>query len=189
MRLMKVKMPLIPGVTNLTEHTTYNYTAGGHTLMLCVDNPGPVEVEAVQKQTAVFGLLSRSNTLFVLAKFGRFPWNVSYYNWWINAPIMRPDPWLDLMDLSGGISVNVCLVNASTGILEALRAVTLSSEFSRTFLEAVSAQTKPPFDPWHHAQVVKEVIEEFASGCNAIKDIFCLCTAGGKKDFLPGVSC
>lgn len=181
MRLTKVGMPFITGVTALTEHTTYNYTPGGHTLTLCVSNPTREEIETLQKQGAVFGLFLKENTVFILAKFGGLPWQASYYNWWINAPVMRPDPWLDLHGLSGGISVNVCLVNATNGILEALRTVTLSHEFSQAFLEAVCAQTKPPFDPWRHAQVAAEVMEGFADGANMMKDVFCVCTAPSGK--------
>lgn len=177
MRLSKVGMPFIPGVRSFSEDTTYNYTPGGHTLTLCVGNPTSNEICAVQKQEAVFGLLLRERTLFILAKFGRLPWTASYYNWWINAPVMRPDPWLDLQGINSGISVSVCLVNASNGILAALRAVTLSHEFSRALLESVVAQTKPPFDPWRHAEVVDEVFEGFATGVNMMKDLFCMCTA------------
>jgi hypothetical protein len=182
MRLTKVGMQFVPGVAALAEHTTYNYTPGGHTLTLCVSNPTRNEIEAVQKREAVFGLFLKENTLFVLARFGRLPWTASYYNWWINAPVMRPDPWLDLQGLNGGISVSVCLVNASNGILESLRAVTLSHEFSRAFLETVVVQTKPPFDPWRHAQVAAEVMEGFTAGANMMKDVYCVCTAASDKN-------
>jgi hypothetical protein len=177
MRLTKVGMPFVPGVTALEEHTTYNYTPGGHTLTLCLSNPTRDEIDAVQKQEAVFGLFLRENTLFILTKFGQLSWRASYYNWWINAPVLRPDPWRDLHILNGGISVSVCLVNASNCILEGLRAVILSHEFSRAFLERVVAQTYPPFDPWRHAEVVDQVLEGFATGVNMMKDLFCMCTA------------
>ncbi len=181
MPLVKVGMPFIQGLTSLEEDTYYNYTPGGHTLILSAVNPTRDEIEAVQEHEAVFGLFLKEATLFVLAKFGRLPWNASYYNWWINAPVMRPDPWLDLHDLSGGISVSVCLVNASNCILEALRTVTLSYEFSRAFLETVCAQTRPPFDPWRHAKVADEVTGGFATGqAGMMKDVLCMCTAPGK---------
>jgi len=180
-------MPFIPGVTTLTEETIYNYTAGSHTLTLCVSNPTRGQIDAVQKQEAVFALLLREQTLFILTQFGGLTWQASHYNWWINPPIMRPDPWLDLYTLNQGISVSVCLVNASNGILEALRAVTLSLEFSRAFLDQVFAQTIYPFDPWRHAEAVDQVFEEFATGANMMKDVFSMCTsASGRTDRLQG---
>ncbi len=142
-----------------------------------MDNPTPGEIHAVQNQEAVFGLFVREHACFVLAKFGSLPWQASYFNGWINAPVMRPDPWHDLDSLKGGIAVSVCLVNASNGILEALRSVTLSHEFSRSFLEKVSDQAKPPFDPWRHAEIVDEVLEGFATGANMMKDVFCVCSS------------
>ncbi len=185
MRLIKVGMPFIPGLTTLTEHTTYDYTSGGHTLTICVGNPTCGEIHAVQNEKAAFALFAREHALFVLAKFGSLSWQASYYNWWINAPVMRPDPWHDLAGLKGGIAVSVCLINASNGILEALRSVTLSHEFSRAFLEKVSDQTRPPFDPWRHAEIVDEVLEGFATGVNMMKGVFCMCSAeSGRIDRL-----
>jgi hypothetical protein len=181
MRLTKVGMLLIPGVTTLAEDTTYNYTAAGHTLKLCVSNPTPDQIEAVQKQEAVFGLFQREDTLFILVKFRSLSWLTCHYNWWINAPVMRPDPWLDLVGLNGGISVSVCLVNAANGILEALRSITLSREFSEAFLEVVSAQAQPPFDPWRHAQVVDEVLREFPGRGEMMKKAFCMCSSASAK--------
>ncbi len=185
MRLTKVGMLFIPGVTTLDEGATYNYTAAGHTLTLCVRAPTTEEIDAVQKQEAVFGLFRRGHTLFILAKFGRLSWQTCHYNWWINAPVMRPDPWLDLVGLKGGISVSVCLVNAANGILEALRAVTLSREFSEAFLEVVSAQAKPPFDPWRHAETVDEVLQDFTTGSDMMKKAFCMCSAASGKIHHP----
>ena len=176
MRLTKVGMPFILGVTALPEDTAYNYTPGGHTLTLCVSDPTRGQIHAVQNEAAVFGLFEREHTLFILAKFGRLPWQASYYNWWINAPVLRPDPCHDLRCLKGGIAVSVCMVNASNGILEALRSVTLSHEFSRALLWKVSDQTKPPFDPWRHAEIVDEVLDGFATGVNMMRDVFCMCS-------------
>lgn len=177
MRLTKIGMQFIPGVTTFREETTYDYTQGGHTLTLCVSNPGREDVFAVQKREAAFGLMVREETLFVLAKFGWLPWSASYYNWWINAPILRPDPWSDLNTLYGGISLSVCLVNASGGILQALRRLTLSNEFSRAFLEMVSTQAEQPFDPWRHAEIVEAVMDDVSAGRDIMKEVFCLCTA------------
>jgi hypothetical protein len=87
MRMTKVGTPFIPGVTTLKEDLTYNYTGGGHNLILSVSNPARGEIHAVQNQDAAFGLCVREDALFILVKFGRLPWQATYFNWWINAPI------------------------------------------------------------------------------------------------------
>jgi hypothetical protein len=178
MRLTKVGMPFVPGLTSLPIGITYEYTPGGHALIICMDDPSTHEVLAVQKHEAVFGLLLRQSTLFVLTKFGRLSWNPSYYNWWINAPVMRPDPYTDFHRLKtdGGIAVSVCLVNAANGLLKAVRTVKCSQEFSRVFLRVVCAQTRSPFDPWNHAQIVETVFDDFASGADVMKDVLCICS-------------
>ncbi|AFM23433.1 hypothetical protein [Desulfomonile tiedjei] len=178
MRLTKVGMPFIPGVKSLPVGITYDYTPGGHTLTMCMADPTTDDILAVNKHEAVFGLLLRQSTLFVLSKFGHSPWKQSYYNWWINAPVMRPDPCTDLhrLEMNGGIVATVCLVNAGNGLLEAVRAVRLSLAFSREFLRAVCAQTKIPFDPWRHAEIVENVLDDFASGADVMKDVLCICS-------------
>jgi hypothetical protein len=55
--------------------------------------------------------------------------------------------------------------------------VTLSREFSRAFLEIVSDQTLPPFDPWAHAEVVEEVLKGYASGASMMRDVLYMCCA------------
>ncbi len=65
MILTKVGMQFIPGLGAQPEHTTYDYTPGGHTLTLCVSDPAREEIRAVQEQEAVFGLFLRENALFI----------------------------------------------------------------------------------------------------------------------------
>jgi hypothetical protein len=190
MRLTKVGMPFVLGVTSLPIGITYEYTPGGHALIICVADPTAHEILAVQKHEAAFGLLLRQSNLFVLTKFGRLSWKPSYYNWWINAPVMRPDPYSDLqrLKIDGGIAVNVCLVNAANGLLKALRTVKCSLEFSREFLRLVCAQTRSPFDPWSHAQIVETFFDDFASGADVMKDVLCICSELTGLNDIKGVA-
>jgi hypothetical protein len=177
MTRIRVGLPLVPGVEGYEEGVHYNYTPGGHDLRVSIKEPGPSEVQAVQRGPAVFALASREDALFILSRFGDLPWRAAHYNWWINPPVLRPDPWADMDRLAGGFQASVCLVDASTGILEALRTVRLSLELSRLFIRMVQVQMAPPFDPWRYLEIVEQTRREDFNAGNLLKEAVCMCAA------------
>lgn len=177
MRQLRIGMPLVGGVLGYQEGAHYNYTVSGHTLTMALTNPSPAQIRAVQRGVAWFGLVKRDNAIFILSRFGHLPWTVTAYNWWINAPVMRPDPWDDLVQLRGGFSAGVCLVDAGNGLVAALRSVTLSEELSQLFMGMVQEQMRPPFDPWHYLDVVNETLNTNRDPKALVKDAACMCVA------------
>lgn len=177
MKEIRVGMPLVGGVLGYQEGVHYNYTVSGHTLTMAVTDPSPAQVRAVQYGAAWFALAKRDNAIFVLSRFGDLPWTVTAYNWWINAPVMRPDPWDDLAELRGGFSAGVCLVDAGNGLVAALRSVTLSEELSHLFMGMVQEQMRPPFDPWHYLDVVNQTLSKNGDPKALVKDAACMCIA------------
>jgi hypothetical protein len=177
MQRLRLKEPFQPGVTKFEEGVHYNYTPGGHTLILSRRNPSLAEIYDVRKGPSLFALGLEQEVLVFMAKFGDWPWQVAHYNWWINPPIMRPDPMDDLHRCNGGLALNVCLVNASNGLVEALRAVRLSQDFGCFLLEAVELQTRHPFDPMHYLGVVEKASAEFHDDKRVVENAICLCSA------------
>lgn len=175
MRKIRVGKPLAPGVRDYEEGIHYNYTIGGHTLIMVKKEPSRVLIESVQGGQTAFALLSREDVIFVLVKFGRLPWEIAHYNWWINAPAMRPDPWSDLERHNGGLVAHVCLVNASNGLVAALRLVTLPAEFTHVFLQMVQSQMAPPFDPWRYLEVVERTFQQVPNRSDLLKEAVCFC--------------
>lgn len=177
MRRLKVGLPLQQGATDFEEGVHYNYTPGGHMLTLSRKNPGRSEIHDVQRAQSTFALRIANEALFLLARFGDCPWRVAHYNWWINPPIMRPDPLTDLQSLDGGVSVSVCLVNASDGIVEALRAVRLPYRFSYLLVENVELQSRHRFDPYDYLATVEDAKRKYPDGSSMVADAICVCTA------------
>lgn len=167
--------PLQLGVTGFEEGTHYNYTMGGHSLVLSVKDPSPSEIAAVKVGDAVFGLTTREEAIFLICRFGRLPWRIAHYNWWINPLLARPDASSDARVIRD-ITLATVLVNASNGIVCALRSVRLSPEFSFLLLSAVEAQMKPRFDPWRYLDVVKEALDEHPTGNTLLREASCMCT-------------
>ncbi|MFH0824283.1 MAG: hypothetical protein V2B18_16135 [Pseudomonadota bacterium] len=56
-----------------------------------------------------FALSATDEAIFFLLRFGDDPWHAADYNWWINPPVMRPDPLADLAGLKGGLPMSVRL--------------------------------------------------------------------------------
>jgi hypothetical protein len=175
MQRIRIGMPLAPGVFGYEEGAHYNYTAGGHTLKIARNNPSHSEIDAVQHGRTSFALTSREEAIFILVRFGQLPWEITHYNWWINSPVMRPDPYFDLERLSGGIYTNVCLIDASNGLVAALRSVRLSREFTDVFLQMVQSQMIPPFDPWRYLEVVEQTFKQLPNPSDLLREAVCFC--------------
>lgn len=165
--------PLHEGVSNFLEGTHYNFTAGGHSLIVSVRDVDSY-VSAVTSGDATLGLALRDQAIFVLSRFGRLPWRAAHYNWWINPPIMRPDPWADphLFDERG--SVGVVLVDAESGMVHAVRSVHPPEEFTQLLFYEVMVQIRSRFDPWRYLEVVGEAIQPQSDGSGLIKDAICI---------------
>ncbi len=174
---LKVGDFLHPGVTSFEEGVHYNYSFGGHTLTIAAKDPSLSEIAEVQVKQSMFALDIVDEAVILLSKFGGAPWRFAHYNWWINAPVMRPDPLSDLEKLHGGVlSINVCLVNSSNGFVEALRAVFLSHELSFLLLQNVALQTRSAFDPFHYLDVIERTHRKFRDTNSVLADAICVCT-------------
>lgn len=182
---LRVGYPLRPGATSYVQGVHYNYTAGVHTLLVSTNNPSPSDIENFQTGSPIFAVTQEKEALFIYFRFGNSSWRWAHYNWWINPPVMRPDPVNDLHGLCGGICVNACLVNASNGLIEALRAVRLSSDFSISLLRRVTIQSREAFDPWHYLETVEKNRAMHGESGPAIEQSICMCVGDcSLPDFL-----
>jgi hypothetical protein len=188
MRRLKLGEPLYPGVAGFEEGVHYNYTPGGHMLTLSVRNPSASEVDAIRAGQWEFALSATDEAILVLARFDDQPWRIADYNWWINPPVMRPDPPADLARLNGGLPLSVCLVDAANAIVQALRLVRLSPEFASLLFEKVELQTRRAFDPCRYMEAVLKIRTGFRDGGGTVPGILCVCHAGWESEHPPSSS-
>jgi len=177
MQRLRVGEPLHLGITGFKVGVHYNYTPAGHTLTLSRNDPSRSEIEAVQQGQGVFALILQDEALFFLARFGDSRWQLAHYNWWINPPVMRPDPMEDLARLNDGLSVNACLVNAANGLVSALRTFRLSHEFGCSLFGCVELQSRQVFDPWHYLDLVETAGSKYLDGDGVLENALCVCVA------------
>jgi hypothetical protein len=170
MHAYRVGAPYDPRQRSWPERADYNYRSGGHELRLFLGNATLSEMAAVREGRIGFGLLVQLPELFLISRF-RSPDSdravmsfESPYQWHLVPEPDRtlPPAWEETSPESGALCT-VLLVEASDGILLAIRAVTFSAEFSRALHRAIADQAALPFDRAEHDRAVAEVTRRYTT--------------------------
>lgn len=145
MHLLEVGKLYVPGITRWPEATEYLFGVNGHELRLFYNSPSQEEITGVRAGACEFALYVQSPLLVFCHKFApatQFfdcpftPWRVP------ETHRAFPDP-AELTPETRAL-LNVALVDARTGILKALRAVSLSVGFTALLYEALKEQGNVP---------------------------------------------
>jgi hypothetical protein len=146
MQVLEVGKPY-PGRATWPEGVIYEFRAGTHDLIVSLKSPTKNEIAAVREGEVEFGLLIASHVLFVISEFRLNGKAIntadSPYNWWLNNEAERVPPF-DLPNPTSKILLPITLVDAATGIVKVLHAVSLSPEFSRRLHQAIRDQAATP---------------------------------------------
>lgn len=131
LREYEVGQPYLPGRTRWPAGADYNWRAGQHELRLFFSRLGDREVRDVRTREAEFGLYVEQPLIVLLYRFGAsIPWSDAPYSIWLVPADQRalPDPvgeGAETRDL-----LTTFLVDADSGILRAIRVVSLSPAFT-----------------------------------------------------------
>ena len=140
MQIVTIGKPLFEERTELPEAVEYSYQAGDHTLLLSMKNLHPKEIEGVREAEAEFGLYCENGILFLLYRFGiALPWSDSAFSWWNVAEEDRRIP-APPENPAERILLKIILIEAVTGIVEAIRVTTLSPDFTEKLHNAIREQ-------------------------------------------------
>lgn len=133
-----------PGKTKWPETAQYNYRGGAHELLILMASPKPEEVESVRSGRADFGLLLKPPVMLLLYKFApRVPWSDAPFSVHLVPEVERqlpPDPVGEER-----ATVQTILVDANTGIVQALRLLSLTPAFTAGLHRAIRAQAQIPW--------------------------------------------
>ncbi len=139
----------------------YRYFGGTHLLQLCVDSPSLSELAAFRFGRVFIGLLPWKSSLFFVFKIeGLYRWSDQAFSIHLAAPIDREIPAIAEKDQS---VLYLVLVNAKSGIVEGIRAVTYSCQFTSVLHQHLNDQLLIPFDPEAHDQNIREVYSRYPS--------------------------
>jgi hypothetical protein len=150
---LAVGKPYMPGHRTFPEGSDYNYRSGAHELRLFLAHPTPKGVAAVESGPVEFGLMVESEGLFLVVRFGRALSFDCSYQWHRVDPAERvPPPSHEETSPELRVLLTIILVDAQSGLVRALRAVTFAPEFTRAIHCAIADQITRPFDDAAHSR-------------------------------------
>jgi hypothetical protein len=168
MHRLEVGKPYDPARRVWPEGSDYNFRDGGHELRLLLARLSNAEVGAVRQGRVEFGLLVELPELFVITRFyapGSDRVLLSFdcsYQWHRVPAVSRTPPpaWEETSPATRAVCT-VLLIEATSGILQAIRAVSFSPAFTRTFHKAIAEQASLPYDASEHERAVADVVRRY----------------------------
>lgn len=161
MHILKVGELYNPNVTRWPEMPEYNCRAGQHELLLPFASPSEEEVASVQSGHAHFAFCEESVAIILLYRFEPdVPWGDAAFNIHLVPPDERQLPPLPEATNERAL-ITTLLVDAKTGILRAMRGLTLSPDFTRKLHQAIHRQRAVPFHEATYRAGVQRVYERF----------------------------
>ena len=152
---LKVGKPYAPRRRSWSEGADYNFRSGAHELRIFLARPTRSEVEAIRSGPVDFGFFTEPMGLFLITQFGsRLSFDCSYH-WQRMAEVtgdrMLPPPSEETSPALRAL-VAIILVEATSGVVLVLRAVTFSPEFTRAIDRSIADQAAGPYDPAGHRE-------------------------------------
>jgi len=160
MHVIAVGKAYDPDVQEWPEGCHYNFDQSGHWLTYFYRNPTQAEIRSIQSGPAQFGIFVHDPVIFLLHQFGDMPWNDAPYSWRLVSAERRTLP-----ETGQGLHgfLKVALVDTSTGLVAALRALTFSVEFTDRLHGEIQRQAVSPWDPQTHDRVINRIYERFTT--------------------------
>lgn len=179
MRTLKVGELLEPGVTEYDEMPEYNYRGGQHLLIIPMSRPTPEEIEAVRSATVKLAFTVINTILVFQYRFGSvLPWSDAVYTWYKVPPGEQVRP----PRLTGEqrALLTIILVAAETGVVHALRVVSMSPTFTQRLHRAIERQIDGTF-PMDYDDRVVRLFDAYTS--NQLRALaLASCTGGDESD-------
>ena len=165
------------GIKIWPEANVFEYTAGGCHLLLSYSHPTVREKEAFSDPVQ-FGLFCKYDLIFVLFKFGDMSWQNAPYSYWMVPEDIRPDPEADMNESGNRLLVSCFFIDAATGILEEMRALSLSPCFTTQLLRCVKDQVQNPVTIKEQSLAVAKINSQYATPKAMLKDALVQCRGG-----------
>ncbi|RCX20858.1 hypothetical protein DFR58_10160 [Anaerobacterium chartisolvens] len=130
-----------PGKTSYPEAPKFSFGASGAALELYLQKPSKKEIESVRAGKFELGFYEKQPCIFMLFKFAGMGYMDAPYS-------VHLSPAFEFQPLSPGLgfALTVFLVDAATGVLEVMRYVGLSTDFSARLQKAIERQREMLFD-------------------------------------------
>ena len=169
METLQVGHPYISGRTHWPEQSEYNYYRGQHELRLFWANPSADEVRGVRKGPAHFALYIEGPVIMMLYQFERAcDWSDAPYSIHLVPQEHRTAPPVSAGPETRAL-LQVLLVDAATGVLRAIRAITLSPPFTAALHRAIDAQMHSTWDSGAYDQSLRSIYAKYPQSSDMLR--------------------
>jgi hypothetical protein len=159
------------GVVKYPEGMRFDIAEIGCTIVLTANNPTPREIREVRSEDLTFALVEIDEVLLVITKLGEaftmeppFNVNLSQLRMLTGDVQKLPPEVVDNGSESHGYSLTIFFVNAATGIIDVIRQIGLSNQFSKDLRAAIIRQDKYPFDRKDYYNKIDKIYKEAKNG-------------------------
>ncbi|HEV2446836.1 MAG TPA: hypothetical protein VGS58_12985 [Candidatus Sulfopaludibacter sp.] len=137
--VLEVGKLYVAGKTRWAPGAEYAYRAGQHQLLIIQDGLTRKEVDGIARGRAEFALYVSAPALFFLYRFEGFgPWSDAPFSRHLEREADR-EPVFEVADAMGAL-LSVIAVEATTGIVKALRGIGLAHDFSVALHAGITEQ-------------------------------------------------
>lgn len=166
-----------PGVTyGDQERFEYRYTNGQHLLQINMPRLKPSEIESFRNGKIHVGLYARGASIFVLFRIeGFMDWSDQAFSLFALPPEARA---IEPVKEGEHILLTMVLVESTTGVCEAFRALTYSTHMSSTFYRLLRRQVDEGLTAEQHARNVAATYEQFPQSKLMARAALCTERAG-----------
>lgn len=155
------KHPVLTTWDQNVSGVVYDYDCSGHWQHYFLKKPTKKEIDSIQSGPARFGLFTHDNIIFLLSQFGDMDWNDAGYSCFLVQEDRKQLP--DITEKGHGLLTTV-LVDTETMIVEAMRTLTFSVEFTdRIHHEIIRQSKQKPWDSSENNQRIAAIYSKFTT--------------------------
>jgi len=160
LRKLEVGKPIEGCIKQYQEGVKFDFDNSGAVLFIMFRDPTNQEIESIRKGRLQIGICTLSNIIFMLFKFGNLNW--------IDAPfdihLAQNQSFLNVeMNESQGFGMSMFLVDASTGILQAMRLIGWPHRLSQIFIEEAKKQVEQAFEQSEYDRKIDAVYMKYST--------------------------
>lgn len=164
-----------PGKTRWQEGTDFNYRANSLELRMFFSNLTHSDIRAMRGGRCTFAFAVIEGIIFFLFEFGRAcPLSDNSYSIHLVPETERTLP--PVLAAGEMPLLYIVLVRAETGIIEALRVISLGHNFSKALFDAIREQAARPFNHAEHDRKLAAVYARYPTAESLLRLAEATCT-------------
>lgn len=142
MEILKVGELFNKNITKYVEGSKFDITDGGANLYIFFNNPSKDEIESCKRGNGTFKFVKLDSIIFFLAKLGSIPFLDCPYSVHLSNNLTK----IQYPEENEGLNLTIYLINATNGILEVMRLISLGKDFSKELINTIKNQGNEIFN-------------------------------------------